>query len=47
MKNGESNEENFRRYERIMMDNQRLKERLEGFLNGTLNIRSSKQDEKK
>lgn len=40
IKNGDSVEENFRRYERIMMENQKLKEKLELFLNGTLPLRS-------
>ena len=46
IKNGDSIEENFRRYERIMMENQRLREKLEQFLNGSLAIRSKNDDKK-
>ena len=46
MKNGDSNEENFRRYDRIMMENDKLREKLDQFLSGNLSSRS-KADEKK
>lgn len=39
IKNGDTNEENFKRYERIMVENNKLREKLENFLNGNMSLK--------